>query len=355
MQNFTSCMIEVDSQVDQKAILSSIFDSTYKDLELKERMRRITESLQSNLNGSFGQNLELLMASADLFLKQEQKLVGLELMFMPDFIETFGLNEFNTSVKAMEKVTTYMSCEFAVRPFIIQYGDDMMQKMYSWSESENHHVRRLSSEGCRPRLPWAMALPDFKKDPSPVLPILERLKSDESEYVRRSVANNLNDIAKDHPDLVLKTSKKWMCRSKETDALVKHAMRTLLKSNYPGSMELFGYAAPGEIAVKNFSVVTSEIRIGDKIEFRFKIVNTSKKIKKVRLEYAIHFLLANGKNTKKVFKISEREMKPGEKLSVNRKHSFRIITTRTYYPGTHYVSAIVNGTEEEKKAFELKA
>ena len=129
---------------------------------------------------------------------------GLEHMFIPDYIEVYGIDHFDLSMKAFETVTQFVSCEFAVRPFFIRYGNQMVNQMKIWSRHKNESVRRLSSEGSRPRLPWAMAIPALKKDPSPILPILENLKNDPSEDVRRSVANNINDIAKDHPDIVMK-------------------------------------------------------------------------------------------------------------------------------------------------------
>jgi 3-methyladenine DNA glycosylase AlkC len=98
-----------------------------------------------------------------------------------------------------------------------------MRYLYTRAEVQNHDVRRLASEGCRPRLPWAMALPQFRKDPSPALPILEKLKNDESDYVRKSVANNLNEISKDHPQLVLDICERWYGQTANTDWLVKHA------------------------------------------------------------------------------------------------------------------------------------
>jgi 3-methyladenine DNA glycosylase AlkC len=156
---------------------------------------------------------------------------GLVYIFLPDYIEQYGLEDFESSVKAIENVTRFVSCEFAVRPFILKYGGTMMKKMRTWSLHKSYHVRRLSSEGSRPRLPWAISIPELKKDPSPILPILENLKNDPSEWVRRSVANNLNDIAKDHPGLVIELARKWKGISRETDAIIKHGSRTLLKKD----------------------------------------------------------------------------------------------------------------------------
>jgi 3-methyladenine DNA glycosylase AlkC len=154
-------------------------------------MMHTSESLHIYLPMEYSESVQILMKAA-------LKFSGFQYMFFPGFIELYGLDEYEQSIKALEIFTQHSSSEFAVRPFIKIYSHKMMEQMELWAESENHHVRRLSSEGCRPRLPWAIALPEFKKDPSPVIPILEKLKNDESEYVRRSVANNLNDISKDN-------------------------------------------------------------------------------------------------------------------------------------------------------------
>ena len=292
-----------------------------------------------------------MMEAQKIVLNKDLDLIGLEMIFIPDFIEVFGIDDFETSVDAMEKITTTMTCELAVRPFIVKYQDKMLSRLIKWSENENHHIRRLASEGSRPRLPWAMSLPQFKKDPSPILPVLEKLKNDSSEYVRRSVANNLNDISKDHPDLSLKIAKKWKGESKETDKLVKHAMRSLLKSNFPGSMQLFGYSKPRDVLVDYFEVNNSNVKVGARLKFSFSIRNKGKKTSLIRLEYGVYFLLANGKNNRKVFKISERKLSQGEEIKIIREHSFKQITTRKYYPGKHQVSLIVNGEEKEKGDF----
>ena len=221
--------------------------------------------------------------------------------------------------------------------------------MNVWSKSKNEHVRRLATEGCRPRLPWAIALPKFKENPSKILTILNRLKNDESEYVRKSVANNLNDISKDNPKLVIEIAKKWLGKTKETDWVVKHGCRTLLKAGNVDILKLFGYKVWKNIKVNHFSV-TKSIKMGDDIFFEFVLNNNNKRLGKLRLEYAIEFVRKNDKISKKVFKISEGDYLELER-KVKKKHSFRKISTRQYYPGVHFLSLIVNGKEYAKKRF----
>ena len=231
---------------------------------------------------------------------------------------------------------------------------DEIHKMHQWSLHENHHVRRLASEGSRPRLPWAMALPELKKNPAAILPILDHLKNDSSEYVRRSVANSLNDIAKDHPDVVLEIAKQWKGHSKETDAIIKHGSRTLLKQGNADILLHFNLHHLSEIEARNFNIKTQKISIGEYLEFSFTIQNKDHQAHYIRLEYGIHYLRQNGQYNKKVFKIAERIFQPQESLEYHRKQSFKIITTRKFYTGIQYISLIINGKERDILSFQLE-
>ena len=224
-------------------------------------------------------------------------------------------------------------------------------EMKKWSHSKNHHVRRLASEGCRPRLPWAMSLPKYKNDPEPVLTILLSLLDDESEYVRRSVANNLNDISKDHPDTITVLAKKHLGHSENTDKLLKHACRTLLKKGDIKTLKLFGFPEPSHVDIKQFNIQTST-RIGDVLEFSFSLQSKNKKLGRIRIEYAIDFMKSNGKQSRKVFKISESTIGDHSKF-VTKKHSFKIISTRKYYSGIHGVAIIINGQQMASGGFKL--
>jgi len=227
----------------------------------------------------------------------------------------------------------------------------MMAQMLAWSKHENEHVRRLSSEGCRPALPWAVALPKFKKNPSPVLPILEQLKADPSQYVRKSVANNLNDISKTHPDLVAKIAKDWYGDNEHTNWIVKHACRTLLKKGHRDVLAIFGYDDVSSVEVKDFALGAESVSIGEDINFSFKI--STKEATKVRLEYGIDYMKANGKRSRKIFQLSESLSKENESKAYTRKHSFADLSTRKHYPGTHSITLIVNGAERGTLDFEV--
>ena len=228
--------------------------------------------------------------------------------------------------------------------------------MLAWSKHEHWGVRRLSSEGCRPRLPWAMALPNLKKNPAPIIPILENLKNDPSRFVRLSVANNLNDIAKDNPATVIELAKKWQGESQEIDWILKHGCRTLLKQGNAEAMELFGFGSSAEnISIEDFRIVTPKVNVGKSLEFSFKLLNNNPKKTKIRLEYAIYYQKANGTLSKKVHKISEKDYAGNSATPITRLHSFKVVTTRVLHLGLHQVSVIINGNEFDKFDFELVA
>ena len=329
---------------DQTGFINHVLDHEWQQRELKDRMGHISASLNAYLPMSYAQAVRILMQVAP-------GLSGFQYMFFPGFVESYGLDHFDDSMIALECFTRHSSSEFAVRPFIKTYGPQMMQQMYTWSKSDNHHVRRLASEGCRPRLPWAMALPAFKQDPSPVLPILNNLKNDESEYVRRSVANNLNDISKDNPRMVLSLGREWLGQSPETDWIVKHACRSLLKQGEPEALELFGFGKPDHVRLANFKV-QKDVRVGERLEFSFTLESSRRILGKQRIEYGIDFLKKNGSLSRKVFSISESDIQAKDK-AVAKSHSFRNITTRRYYPGEHRLCIIVNGVEMGRSAFQL--
>ena len=329
---------------------ADIHDDNWEDKALKARMRHLSRVLKAHLPANYEDAIAIIIKMVDK-IKEQHPGKALEYMFFPDFVEQYGQDYFDTSIAAFEMITTYTSCEFAVRPFIIKYPKKMMQQMLEWSRHPNHHLRRLASEGCRPRLPWAMALPLFKQNPDDILPILENLKNDPSEYVRKSVANNLNDISKDHPELVVSIAKKWKDHTKNTDWIIKHACRTLLKQGNAEVMQLHGFGSSKKIKLQNFEILTPHVNIGDYLAFRFLLQNLENKPKKIRLEYAIYYQKANGTLSKKVFMISEKEYPAQSETTILRKQSFKLISTRKFHPGLHQIGIIINGIEKNRGDF----
>ena len=332
-----------------KEFLKAILDETWDDLELKNRIHRIAFTL--------GQFLPSDYAKAITLIDQVVTMNSIEVCrfwIFPTFVELYGQETENwtISIEALARYTSYSTSEFAVRPFIFKDEKRMMAQIYKWSKDENEHIRRLASEGCRPQLPWAQALPNYKKDPTPILPILEQLKADPSLYVRKSVANNLNDISKTHPELVIKIAKEWYGENDFTNWIVKHACRTLLKKGNHEVLEIFGYHDGTAIDVSDFSLKESSILLGNTLVFSFSI--QSNVAKKVRLEYGIDYVKANGKRNRKIFKLSELLLKENQKANYTKKHAFADLSTRKHYPGIHSITLIINGIEHQTLDFELK-
>ncbi len=329
---------------DKTQFLELMFDESFEAKELLDKMKHTTKCLFDTLSKSYKEALDILM-------KAVPHVKGFEALALPDFVATYGLEEWDLSMPALRHFTKYISAELAVRPFLAKDPENGMACMLVLAGDEDPKVRRLASEGCRPRLPWAVALPKFKKDPSPILPILEKLKNDPSADVRRSVANNLNDISKDNPELALEICEKWHGHTENTDKIVKHACRSMLKAGNKRALEIFGYGDPSLIDIKNLKFDKKALSIGDSLTFTFDIY--IKKKSKVRLEYAVYFVKAKGKISKKVFKIMEKEYDSGT-YSLSKKQAFQEQTTRKHYPGTHQISIIVNGEEKATASFELK-
>ncbi|MFL8712234.1 DNA alkylation repair protein [Clostridioides sp. GD02377] len=329
-------------QVDE--FIKSTIDETWDNLELKSRCRKISMNLGKYLPSNYKDAISILEQSVRRFPFA---------FFLPDFVEVYGQNDadWDLSISVLERNTEYWSSEFAVRVFIIKDEKRMMEQMYRWSKHENEHIRRLASEGCRPQLPWAQAITSFKKDPTPILPILEQLKTDTSLYVRKSVANNLNDISKTHPDLVINLAQDWYGKNEHTNWILKHGCRTLLKKGNRDVLALFGYDDTTSIDVQDFALDTTPISIGENLIFSFTIL--AKKATKTRLEYGIDYVKSNGKRNRKIFKISEVSLKENEKKLYKKKHSFADISVRKHYPGVHSITLIVNGVEQGKLDFDL--
>lgn len=330
---------------DHQKYLRLVFNKDWKAMELKQRVRHAALCLRDFLPPSFPKAAPQLVKASKLLRERSQKGYGYFCIFLCDYIEVFGLDHFKESMIAIEQITQLASAEFCIRQFIIKYPKAAMLQLMEWSKHESQDVRRLASEGCRPRLPWAIALPEFKKDPSPILPILENLKTDESEYVRRSVANNLNDIAKDNPDVVLKLVSQWKGKHPETDQIIKHGCRTLLKKGNVTALKYLGFESACKVKIDNFKLLKKKIRIGESLGFSFDFKLQEKKSHRLRLEYGIDYMKSNGKSNRKIFKVTEGEFEPGKIYNIVRTQRFQDFTTRKHYPGHHSIAILINGNE----------
>ncbi len=334
--NLASEIAKTESKFDEKKFLFLLSEEKLSNLALKKRMRLITYAIEYSLiNLDYQEKLIILQKTVSNLSKD--KYSGLAFIIFPDFVEVFGQNDFEKSMNALEFFTEFGTSEFAVRKFIKLDQKKALVFFEKWSKSKNYHIRRLASEGLRPRLPWGDSLPNFKKDPSPIIPILKNLKNDDSEYVRRSVANNLNDISKDNPEVLLNLLNVW--KSNVDEKLLKHSLRTLLKKGNKNALELIGIKCDKKFQqnsfIKDFNLKKIKVRIGEILDFDFVLENQVEN-KKIRLEYAVFFFKKNGSHSKKVFQITTKNFTKGL-FSFNRKHSFCDITTRKHYSGKHFI------------------
>lgn len=354
INEFGGVVLEVYNDFPLDTFSKKVFNTKWRSLELKQRMRHISDQLRDHLPADYKKALPVLTKVTDKLIKRHGEKMMFEYGFIPDFIERFGIEYPDISIPALAKVTRWTSAEFAVRPYIKLYPERMYQQMLEWSSDKSFAVRRLSSEGIRPRLPWGMGIPVLKKDPSPILPILENLKSDPAETVRRSVANNLNDISKDHPELFLDIIHKWQGQSVETDWIIRHASRGLLRKGHPVALSVFGFSKDQKHLVVEDFVHSNKVMLGDKLDFSFTIINKSTKPVNARVEFAVQFVLSTGKTSKKVFHIKESGIAGRASFSIKKYLRFVDLTTRKHYPGKHTLSILINGREMVSGDFTVK-
>jgi len=353
IEPFTAEIQQVWSAFPIEDFLQQVFTSEWEALELKQRIRHISDALRANLPLEYPLAVDLVAKTTQRYIARHGEKLTFEYLFLPDFVEAWGVNHPEASIAAIEIITQWCSAEFAVRPFLRRYPERMHAQMLHWSKHPSAMVRRLSSEGIRPRLPWGMGVPMLKTDPSPILPILENLKNDPVETVRRSVANNLNDIAKDHPELVLSIADRWLGQSAETDWIVRHACRGLLKKGNAAALAHFGFQK-GVAGIEISDLIFSEkVSVGGRLSFSFLIKNEAAVTAQIRLEYGIDYQTLSGKTSSKVFKIKELNLDGGQSATIARHQSFQDFTTRKHYTGKHILRILVNGTALATSEFEV--
>jgi 3-methyladenine DNA glycosylase AlkC len=332
---------------DQASFIDAVVNEPFLKLELKPRIAAIAQGLQEYLPEDYGRTMEI-------FKKIAPQLGGWENWALMSYVELFGLERFEQSVAAMKELTRYSSAEFAIRPYMIRYEKRMLPILHRWAGDSNEHVRRLAAEGCRPRGVWTAHLESFKKDPRSVLKLLEKLKADSSLYVRKAVANNLNDISKDHPDLVIKTALTWKKDgNKHTNWIIKHACRSLIKKGDARVFPIFGFTSNPEITLERVKLTPKKVKIGSRASLSFDVVSKSSRRQKLAIDYRIHYVKKNGKRSAKVFKLSEKVIAGGEGVKVKTDHSFENRSTRKHYAGKHRLDVIVNGTVAHTLDFTL--
>jgi 3-methyladenine DNA glycosylase AlkC len=350
--DFAEAIRAVYPAFDQDSFLAGVFDEDWAGRALMDRMRHVTTVLHAQLPAGYRTSLDVLLKA----LPGLKKVGGFVGMVPCDYVAVYGLDDPDASLPALEAFTQLVSAEFAVRPFIVRYPERTMAQMVAWADHEHPDVRRLASEGCRPRLPWGIRLQQLVEDPAPIIPILEKLKNDDSESVRRSVANNLNDISKDHPQQVVSLLHAWNAEAEgdeQVQWITRQALRTLVKKGDADALELLGYPAEPQIVVRQVRVEPASLAIGDSLTLSFEIESNADEDQNLIVDYVVYHMRANGEQTPKVFKHKQVGLAPGEVVKIRKKHSFRPVTTRTYYPGQHGIQPQINGQPFERVDFEL--
>ena len=318
------------------------------ELELMQRITHLTNTVASHLPDNYKQSISILY---DLSAIIDDKFGYL---FMSEFVSTFGLNDYKISIKALRDFTHHSSSEFAIRKFLDLDFDRTIAHMLEWSEHDHEHIRRLASEGCRPRLPWSNKLQQVIDKPALTWKILHKLRNDNSKYVQKSVANHINDISKDNPDWLIKKISGWNQNKPATAWIIKHGCRTLIKQGHKPTLELFG-VSPAKAKVSGFKLKQNKISLGEQLEFSFSVENQSKNNQKLVIDYIIHFVKKNTKLQPKTFKLKTINQSIAEKTKIKKMHQFKPMTTRKLYSGKHYLEIMINGESFAKKSFTLDA
>jgi 3-methyladenine DNA glycosylase AlkC len=278
-----------------------------------------------------------------------------------------AVEDFDDCLALLAELTPRLTGEFAIRRLLARDPDRALAAIRQWTSNPDEHVRRLASEGTRSYLPWAVRVPALVEQPGATLPILDALYRDPSEYVRRSVANHLNDLARHAPDAVVATAARWLFAapdSSRADAnsttvasstkwVVRHGLRTLLKKGHPGALALLGFA-PASVAVSGPRLDQETLTLPGELTFAFEIANTGTQDVRLAVDYLVHYRKANGSQSAKVFKISTLTLAPGESRSLSKRHVFRQMTTRVHHPGLHAVELQINGTVHGRTEFLLE-
>jgi len=342
---------------DVEAFVATAVDG-FEGLELTARARHVAAALARFLPDDRQTAVELLTASLGPPLDGGEAGGMDAFVYLPHvyFVAEHGLGCFEASMRAQYELTRRFTAEFSIRAFLEHHTERTLDRLRVWASDPDEHVRRLVSEGTRPRLPWAPRLRRFQQDPQPVLDLLELLVDDPSEYVRRSVANNLNDIAKDHPERAIAVARRWWeTGGPQRRRLVRHGLRTLIKQGRPEALEILGYTAASPATVAGVELTPPVVRIGDRLRVTVTLSNPADVPAGALVDLRLHFVKADGTTRPKVFKGAELTLEPGATATVRRSVSFAQHTTRTHHPGTHRLDVLLNGVAHTGGAFEVTA
>ncbi|WP_317896720.1 DNA alkylation repair protein [Aurantibacillus circumpalustris] len=349
-QVFYKTLANEFSKADNNFNSNKFLDEVTKNIEalsLNQRMRRTSEVLKSTLPSDYKKAI-LIMQKVILNTK-----TGYTNLVFPDYVGLYGHDHFEVSMEALKYFTKLGSSEFAIREYLKRDFNKTIKVMQIWAEDKSHHVRRLASEGSRPRLPWSFKLDEVIKNPKSTQIILENLKADNDLYVRKSVANHLNDISKENTQYMLNLVNGWDKENMNTAWIIKHASRSLIKMGHPGSLSVFGFEKNIKVTIRKFKLNKTKVNLGESLKFSFEIESQKASTQKLVIDYIIHYKKKAGELFPKVFKLKEVNLKSNEKNHISKSQLFKDFTTRIHYTGQHLLEIQVNGKVLARKKFTI--
>lgn len=262
---------------------------------------------------------------------------------------------FDDGLQLLAELTPRLTGEFAIRRFLAADLDRSLTTILPWTSHPNEHVRRLASEGTRAFLPWAVRVRSILEHPDKVAPILTALRGDESEYVRRSVANHLNDLGRQSPELATSLARTWLeSPDDNTRWVVRHGLRVLVKKANPAALALLGFDA-AQVEVSSLRLDATEVALPGVLRFAFDLTNTADTASRLAVDFVVHYVKANGGHSAKVFKLGVFPLEAGQTVTLSKAHTFKQMTTRVHYPGPHYLELQINGVRYGRADFEVLA
>ncbi len=316
-------------------------------LSLMARVRLLAEGFHAALPGDYRANLAVLRELAPRLNG------GFSALILPEYVALHGLEDFDSSMEALAFFTQFGTSEFAIRHFLQRDLPRTLAVMEAWAQHENEHVRRLASEGSRPRLPWSFHIKPLMQDPAQLAAILDALNNDPSLYVRRSVANSLNDITKDNPAWALDRIEQWPLDNPGTAWIAKHALRSLIKQGDRRALTVIGAGQEASVTISDLRIAPAAIRLGETIELSFCLTSTAPQAQRLVVDYAVHYVKKSGSSAAKVFKLKTLELAAGASETIRKQQRIANFTTRLHYPGHHAVEIMVNGQTSGRTGFDL--
>jgi 3-methyladenine DNA glycosylase AlkC len=327
--------------------------ATLAALGLSDRVRAVRDALLADLPAEYADSEAVI----DRALR-DPRFTGWMIWPVTEALANRALTSgepgaFDAGLGLLARLTTRLTGEFAIRAFLNADLDRTLRAARTWTTSPDEHVRRLASEGTRPRLPWARKVPALFTSPAATQPILDALHDDPAEYVRRSVANHLNDISRIDPALAVATASRWITADGQVSPVVRHGLRTLVKQANPGALSLLGFGPPDTLLVDGPHLAAGIVAPGQALEFSLTVTNNGPVSVKAAIDYVVHYRKASGTLAPRVYKLTIRTLAPGETLAVTRSQPFRPVTTRRHYPGEHALELQVNGARYGRAQFTL--